>query len=185
MNRQKLEAFAWRTIHRDRKGKTNGVRTVTVNGGALGTILVPFASLTDAQLIAEVRGADRGRATFDDAGVYRSMLAESKRLGLPLGFKTDLTKHDRAMLGAHDGRPFGWILHEHGTTLLVAAEPGNVKRARDIANVGNGFARGEISPGPRFYLYDAARGFRACEPREWIDTLTPESDAVSHETINA
>jgi hypothetical protein len=191
MNRPKLEAFAWRAIHRDRKGtRADGIRTVTTYGGALGTILVEFSSLTDAQLIAEVPRAERGRATFDDAGVYRAMCAESKRLRLPKAFKTDLTKHDRALLRAHDGRPFGWILHEHGTTLLVAPapdDPKRVKREREIASIGNGFAAGEIAPGPHFYLYDSARGFRACEAREWIDTLchSEESEAVSHETTNA
>jgi len=122
--------------------------------------------------------------------VYLAMRAESARLGLPLSFKTDLTKHDRAFLRVHDGHPFGWVLHEHGTTLLEGVRPETdhakrIKRSREIESIGNGFAAGEISPNPHCYLYDLQRGFRACEPREWIDFLTSEeSEAVSHETIN-
>lgn len=50
---------------------------------------------------------------------YRALKAESMKVGWPLAYQTDLTKHDRAALSVKDApERFVWILRNAGTHLL-------------------------------------------------------------------
>lgn len=59
--------------------------------------------------------------------IYDLLVAESKRLGWPTIFRTDLTMHDRQMLRQRDplqGGEFVWVVREHGTHLyFIEAAP--------------------------------------------------------------
>lgn len=50
---------------------------------------------------------------------YDELEIESNRIGWPVRFKTDMTKHDRTRLQSNDApKIFGWILRKLGTLLL-------------------------------------------------------------------
>lgn len=49
---------------------------------------------------------------------YVAMLAESKRLGMPVRFTTDLTTHDRAAIERQPAEPFVWCLYQQGTHMM-------------------------------------------------------------------
>ena len=77
---------------------------------------------------------------------YRLLKAESKRLGLPHQYRTDLTVHDRIALSRKDAPlTFGWLIRKGGT---------------DILRVGTAYARGTTryyrqgGDGARFYWYE-------------------------------
>lgn len=51
---------------------------------------------------------------------YLAMLAESKRLGMPARFMSDLTTHDRAAIERQPDEPFVWCVFSAGTVIMYA-----------------------------------------------------------------
>lgn len=49
---------------------------------------------------------------------YARMLEISEKTGLPIRFRTDLTKHDRQAVSDHGGEPFAWYLYDSGTHIV-------------------------------------------------------------------
>ena len=83
---------------------------------------------------------------------YASMLAESKRLGLPEAYKDDLHIHDRDILRNHLPDEFGWILRRCGTWLLIPPqEPESfaIAAARQYGP--------NSSEAPHFYWWDGQK----------------------------
>ncbi len=55
---------------------------------------------------------------------YRALKAESETQGLPIHYRTDLTKHDRRRLSRKDApAAFIWVLRQSGTYLLQLGNP--------------------------------------------------------------
>lgn len=68
---------------------------------------------------------------------YLALVAKADEIGWPLRFRTDLTKHDRALLATKPAdRPFAWILGEDGTGLYYPGVIDGVgHRASDCARM--------------------------------------------------
>lgn len=50
---------------------------------------------------------------------YQMLKKESKSIGWPVAYKTDLTKHDLNLIRKNKNKRFFWILREHGTHLFI------------------------------------------------------------------
>ncbi|MEN6565873.1 MAG: hypothetical protein ABFC57_06195 [Veillonellales bacterium] len=50
--------------------------------------------------------------------MYSALLKESKKVGYPEAYQTDLTEHDKRNLRGYKG-PYLWILRQHGTHLCL------------------------------------------------------------------
>lgn len=85
---------------------------------------------------------------------YRAIQAESKRVGWPKGYQSDLTVHDRGRLHC-EGAPerFGWVLRKEGT-LLLDATMCDQSRLGYVDHL-------KSSTGDRFYWWDG-RALHAC-----------------------
>ena len=85
--------------------------------------------------------------------VYQEMLELALANGLPLGHKKDLLFHDKQALAEHPGKPFVWLLYEHGTHLVLLSEDGR-QVASTVDCINHNFAHGqrnEVPPSKWFY----------------------------------
>lgn len=101
--------------------------------------------------------ADKRGAT--DSPVYPVLLAESKRVGWPVSFATDLTEHDQRFLRKRKPEwPFVWCLRESGTHVIDLAETPTVGASRHrqtIAGMVHSIIRAFDGEGStHFYVWD-------------------------------
>lgn len=104
---------------------------------------------------------------FDPLTVFHAMCDASRTHVLPVRFRTDLTRHDRAFLRRHDGSPFGWILYEHGTHVALQRRAASIESVRRLTE---NFGEGSSYPAARFYVWDGA-AFREVTADRWAEIL--------------
>lgn len=81
---------------------------------------------------------------------YALMLKASEILGLPLQFKTDLTKWDKGSV-ASDPSPFVWVVYEGGTHLM---RPGNRHPRKDMRKVISSVREALEGYQPHWFIWD-------------------------------
>lgn len=87
---------------------------------------------------------------------YAALVAESKRVGWPARFETDLTTHNRAELATRPvSLPFAWVLYAGGTCLIFA-QRGRIDR-RSYAHDMPGYCRESFGSDCRWYFWTGDR----------------------------
>ena len=73
---------------------------------------------------SEIRFALSQEKKANDMRHYKALIEASRRLGLPVAYKRDLTTHDKMTLSRRDPNlPFGWFLRESGTNIFLPEHP--------------------------------------------------------------
>jgi hypothetical protein len=99
---------------------------------------------------------------------YQVLKAESRRVGWPRSFVTDLTEHDHKALRTYRPDRFVWLLRETGTQLYCAQM---AEQHREWLR--NSWVYIELmyhkqhSPGARFYTYDQGTLAEVTSDQAW------------------
>lgn len=84
---------------------------------------------------------------------YQQMLNESRRIGWPVSYKEDLTKHDREFIRTRKPSSFIWLLRECGT-FLYAGYPGLQDDSEHLAYVIKSDEQSKLEDQHRYYKFE-------------------------------
>lgn len=121
--------------------------------------------------IGKALEAALGPQKKNDMRHYKALLAESKKVGWPVSYATDLTTHDERELRHRDpDMPFGWILRELGTHLILPEtgydSPAQAPGARYVASMKSSY--GDLQKSCRFYRWDG-HTLTLTSPEKWAE----------------